>query len=46
MDFVLEADNIFNTHTFVSRLDTQLTEYFEVFYLRPRSIMLTLRLNL
>lgn len=46
MDFVLEADNIFNTHTFVSRLDTQLTEYFEVFYLRSRSIMLTLRLNL
>lgn len=45
-EFVLEAKNLFNTHTFISRTDTQLTQYFEIYRLRPRSVMLTARFNL
>lgn len=46
MDFVLKATNLFNTHTFISRSDTQLTQYVEVYNLRPRNIMLSTRFNL
>lgn len=46
IEFILEGNNIFNTHTFISRSDTQLTQYFEIYQLRPRSIMLTARFNL
>lgn len=46
IEFILEAKNLSNTHTFISRSDSQLTQYFEIYQLRPRSIMLTTRLNL
>lgn len=45
-EFILEGSNIFNTHTFISRSDTQLTQYFEIYHLRPRSIILTARFNI
>ena len=45
-EFVLQASNIFNTHTFVSRSNSDLTESFAIYHLRPRSVMLTTRLDL
>ena len=45
-EFILSADNISGTHTFVSRSHTDLTESLAIYHLRPRSIMLTTRLDL
>lgn len=45
-DFILEASNIFNTRTFVSRSDTELNRTVEIYRLRPRGIMLITRFNL
>ena len=39
-DFVLEATNLFNTHTFVSNSESNMTKYLEIYNLRSRSIML------
>ena len=45
-EFILSADNISGTRTFVSRSHTDLTESLTIYHLRPRSIMLTTRLDL
>lgn len=45
-EFALEIRNIFNTHTFVAQSETDMTKYFEIYHLRPRSIMFKLRFNL
>lgn len=45
-EFVLSACNLFNTRTFISRSNTDLTESFAIYHLRPRSIMLTTRLDI
>lgn len=46
VEFVIETNNLFNTHTFISRSETDMTKYFEVYHLRSRSIMLKSRFNL
>lgn len=46
VDFVLEANNLFNTRTFISRSETDMTKYLEIYHLRSRSIMLKSRFNL
>lgn len=45
-EFALEIRNLFNTHTFVAQSETDMTKYFEIYHLRPRSIMFKLRFNL
>ena len=45
-EFVLSVNNLFNTRTFISHSNTDLTESFAIYHLRPRSVMLTTRLDL
>lgn len=45
-EFVLEVCNVFNTRTFVSRSDAELTESITEYHLLPRSIMFTTRFNI
>lgn len=45
-EYRLSFDNIFNTRTFVSRTNSELTEYFTIYHLRPRSIMFSTKLTL
>ena len=45
-EFVLSVNNIFNTRTFISHSNTDLTESLAIYHLRPRSVMLTMRLDL
>lgn len=45
-EFVLSVNNLFNTRTFISHSNTDLTESLAIYHLRPRSVMLTTRLDL
>lgn len=45
-DFVLEGRNLFNTHIFVSRSDTDMIESYEIYDIRSRSVLLTVRFSL
>ena len=45
-EIVLEICNLFNTDTFVSRTNTDLTECLTIYHLRPRSVMVTAHVNL
>lgn len=45
-EYRLSLDNIFNTRSFVSRSNSDLTEYLTVYHLRPRSIMLSTKISL
>ncbi len=46
LEFSLEARNLFNTDSFVSRSDTDLTQYVQIYHLRPRSFVLKTRVSL
>ncbi len=46
LEFSIEADNLFNTKSFVSRSDTDLTQYLQIYHLRPRSFVLSTRVSL
>ena len=38
--FTLEADNLLNTRKYVSFINSDMTEHYSVYHIRPRSIML------
>ncbi|MCM1311354.1 MAG: hypothetical protein NC206_02730 [Bacteroides sp.] len=46
LELVLEVCNVFNTRTFVSRSDAELTESITEYHLLPRSMMFTTRFNI
>ncbi len=46
LEFSLEASNLLNTDYFISRSDTDLTQYLQVYHLRPRSFVLRTRVSL
>lgn len=41
IQFVLNVDNVFNTKTFIYRSNSNLSEIYTLYQLRPRSVMLT-----
>ena len=41
IQFVLNVDNVFNTKTFIYRSNSNLSESYTLYQLRPRSVMLT-----
>lgn len=45
-EYRLSLDNLFNTRTYVSRANSDLTESFTISHLRPRSVMLSTKITL
>ena len=41
IQFVLNVDNVFNTKTFIYRSNSNLSESYTLYQLRPRSVILT-----